>query len=127
MSIKDVKQAIKEQWHAMIDSGCIPAMEYAIAGNDWLIVDIELPITEYRDIQTGQLIRETLEKGYISFSFDQDNKPCFFDGCITGADNFYHYPIDECSESLDHYLQEIAGNITDGYLLPNGLYCCEDE
>jgi len=109
MSIKHVKQAINAQWQAIINAGRIPVMEWKMANGDWLMVDIEY-------------------KGdYFLFSFDQDNKPVFFDGCITGQDNFYHYPIDEYSESLDHYLQEIAGNIIEGYLLPNGLYSCEAE
>lgn len=99
--------SINAQWQAMINSGRIPVMEYKMS-NGWLTVDIEY-------------------KGdYFLFSFDQDNKPCFFDGCITGQDNFYHYPIDECFDSLDYYLQEIAGNIIEGFLLPNGLYA-EDE
>ena len=108
MSIKTVKTAIEAQWQAMLANGRIPVMEWKMANEEWLMVDIEY-------------------KGdYFLFSFDQ-NKPVFFDGCITGQDNFYHYPIDEYFNSLDHYLQEIAGNIIEGYLLPNGLYCCEDE
>lgn len=108
MSIKAVKTAISAQWQAMINSCRIPVMEYKMSNGDWLMVDIEY-------------------KGdYFLFSFDQDNKPCFFDGCITGQDNFYHYPIDEYFNSLDYYLQEIAGNIIEGFLLPNGLYA-EDE
>ncbi len=107
MSIKDVKQAISAQWQAMLANGCIPVMEWKMSNGDWLAVDIEY-------------------KGdYFLFSFDQGNKPCWFDGCITGQDNFYHYPIYEYSESLDYYLQEIAGNIIEGFLLPNGLHCEE--
>lgn len=109
MSIKTVKTAINAQWQAMIQAGRIPAMEWKMVNGDWLMVDIEY-------------------KGdYFLFSFDQDNKPCFFDGCIAGQDNFYHYPIDACFNSLDHYLQEIAGNIIEGFLLPNGLCACEAE
>lgn len=108
MSIKTVKAAINAQWQAMIQAGRTPVMEWKMSNGDWLMMDIEY------------------KGGYFLFSFDQDNKPVFFDGCITGADNFYHYPIDEYSESLDYYLQEISSNIIEGYLLPNGLYACED-
>ncbi len=109
MSIKTVKTTIVLQWQAMINAGRIPVMEWKLSNGDWLMVDIEY-------------------KGdYFLFSFDQDNKPVFFDGCITGQDNFYHYPIDDHFNSLDHYLQEIAGNIIEGFLLPNDLYACEAE
>lgn len=107
--MKTVKAAINAQWQTRINSGCLPVMEWKMSNGDWLMVDIEY-------------------KGdYFLFSFDQDNKPVFFDGCIKGQDNFYHYPIDECFDSFDYYLQEIAGNIIEGYLIPNGLYACEGE
>ncbi len=105
----EMRESIKAQWQALIKAGRIPVMEWKLSNGDWLVVEIEY-------------------KGdYFLFSFDQDNKPCFFDGCITGADDFYHYPLDEYFDSLDYYLQEIAGNIIEGYLLPNGLYACEAE
>ena len=105
----EMRERIKAQRQVMIQAGRIPVMEWKMSNGDWLMVDIEY-------------------KGdYFLFSFDQDNKPVFFDGCITGQDNFYHYPIDEYSDSLDHYLQEIADNIIEGYLLPNGLYAEDAE
>jgi len=108
MSIKSVKIAISAQWQAMINAGHIPVIEYKLNNGDWLMADIEY-------------------KGdYFLFSFDQDNKPCFFDGIITGDNGFYRYPLDECFESLDHYLQEIHQNIVEGFLIPNNLDCAEE-
>lgn len=108
MLIKAVKTAINAQWQAMTNAGRIPVIEYKLNNGDWLAVDIEY-------------------KGdYFLFSFDQDNKQVFFDGCITGQDNFYHYLVDEYFDSLDHYLQEIHQNIIEGFLIPNNLYCADE-
>lgn len=127
MSIKAVKIAINAQWQAMINAGLIPAMEFSIIGNDFVVVDIELPTTQYRDIQTGELIRETLEKDYICFSFDQMGKGVWFDGDIKGKDNFYRISLDSCFDNLDYYLQRIGENIMEGFIIPNGLGCEEVE
>lgn len=112
MSIKSVKQAINAQWQTMINNGRIPVMEYEMDNGDWLVVDI--------NYDTGL--------GYLTFSFDQDNKPVFFDGSIIKGDNgFYRYPLDEYFDSLDHYLQEISQNIIEGFLIPNNLDCADGE
>lgn len=109
MSIKAVRQAINEQWQAMINSDRIPVMEYKLANGDWLVVEINY------------------QENYLAFSFDQDNKPCFFDRCIKGDNGFYRYPLDEYFDSIDHYLQEIHQNIIEGFLIPNNLDCVDGD
>jgi len=127
MSIKHVKQAINAQWQAMIQAGRIPVMEWKMANGDWFVVDINLPAHYSRKAANDNAKWERGDcANYLTFSFDQDNKPCFFDGCITGKHGFYKYPLDECLDSLDHYLQEISSNIIEGYLIPNGLYAEEE-
>lgn len=105
----EMRERIKAQWQAMIKAGRIPVMEWKMANGEWLVVDIGY-------------------KGdYFLFSFDQDNKPLFFDGSIIKGDNgFYRYPLNEYFDSLDHYLQEINQNIIEGYLIPNSLYCADE-
>lgn len=127
MFINSVKQAINNQWQAMINSGRIPVMEYKMSNGDWLVVDINLPANYSRKAGDDNAKWERGEcANYLTFSFDQDNKPAFFDGCIKGDNGEYRYPLDECFDSLDYYLQEINQNIIEGFLIPNNLDCAEE-
>ena len=119
INYSEMRERIKAQWQVMIQAGRIPVMEWKMSNGDWLAVDINLHISEQKPYYTES-------KAWLAFTFDQDNKPCFFDGCITGKHGFYKYPLDEYFDSLDHYLQEISNNIIEGYLIPNGLYAEEE-
>ena len=61
----------------------------------------------------------------IEFSFDSDNKKTWFSGdVVTINDNRYKITVDP-DVSLDEHIQLIDQEMTEGYLLPNGLYCDE--
>lgn len=99
---------LKAEWRSMLDRGTIPCFEYQISEDDWLLVDLEFT-----------------DEG-LEFSFDSDNKRVSFDGGITIInDSRYVLPWD-LDMSLDSHLEMINENMTEGYLLVNDLYYCED-
>lgn len=94
---------IRTEWENM---RCFPIFEYKISENDWLVVDIQL----------------SDDNQEIEFYFDSDNKKNWFSGeVITINDNCYKITVDP-DFSLDEHLQLIDQEMTEGYLLPNGLY-----
>jgi hypothetical protein len=116
--MKTIYSTIKAQFNAMLQRGTIPCFEFERDNNgsvEWFIVDIDVS-----------------EKG-VEFSFDQDGKPCFFDGEIVGSDNFYCIPFEDAqyrindNTSLDQYLELIHSNIIEGYLIPNNIMAGQDE
>lgn len=127
MSIEQVKQAIFKQWQTMLNNGRIPVMEYKLNNGEWLEVDIALPVVTTTCPITGKQLSSSIEGSYISFSFDQGKYETFFDGNIKGANGYYKMPLDEYFDNLDYYLQEIARNIEEGFILANDLYCEDCE
>lgn len=100
---------LESEWQAMINRGTHPMFEYQIGENDYLIVNLEFT-----------------DNG-IEFSFDSDNKRVAFDGDIKVInDNRYLMPFDVFTDSLDCYLETIHANITEGYLIVNGMLYSED-
>lgn len=98
----------------------MPLFEIAMIDDNYLLVDLSV---RYKKSKTGS----SYPVG-INFSFDQrhpdspyNELPVSFDGCIKGKHGFYLYPFDECF-SLDEHLQEVYGNIIEGFLIPNNLY-----
>ena len=101
-----MNNSIRTEWEKMISRGVIPVIEYQTGENDWLIVDIQL----------------SDDNQEIEFSFDSDNKKLWFSGeVIIINDNRYKITVDP-DFSLDHHLETISDQITEGYLLPNGLF-----
>jgi hypothetical protein len=96
-------QTIKNQFKTMLESNIIPVFEFEIINDDYLVVDIYLD-----------------NKG-IGFEFDDQNLPVSFDGEIEKRGDTWLLPFDPFFEDLDHYLQMISENITEGFLLPNSL------
>jgi len=104
-----VYNKINKQFDDMLTRGIIPLFEYQIKKDEYLTVDIRIN-----------------EKG-ILFSFDQNSLPVSFDGDIeTISENNYLLPFDKSFDQLDSYLEMIGENMTEGYLLPNDLFYCED-
>lgn len=109
---------IQLQFDQMLQRGIIPCFEYPITLNgekEWLLVDLVC-----------------LDHG-IEFSFDSNSLPVFFEGSIVSInDNRYLLPFDNYSagendsDDLDYYLQAIAGNIQDGFIAANNLFCNEE-
>ena len=88
---------------------CFPIFEYKISESDYLVVELSL----------------SEDNQEIEFSFDSDNKKTWFSGdVVTINDNRYKITVDP-DMSLDWHLQLIDQEITEGYLLPNGVYCDE--
>ena len=98
--------SIRYEWEKMIFSGIIPVIEYRISENDYLIVDIQL----------------SDDNECFIFSFDSDNKKTWFSGDVTTInENRYKITVDP-DMSLDEHIQLINQEMTEGYLLPNGLF-----
>ena len=88
---------------------CFPIFEYKISESDYLVVELSL----------------SEDNQEIEFSFDSDNKKNWFSGdVVTINDNRYKITVDP-DMSLDEHIQLIDQEMTEGYLLPNGLYCDE--
>ena len=110
--LADVQKSIACQWEKMIASGRLPIMEYQIGEDDFLQVDLAL-------VDEGSA---------ILFSFDRYPFPTadvWFSGDVVPVLNNYQITIDEFTDSLDLYLQQIDQEMMEGFILPNGLYYCE--
>ena len=110
--LADVQKSIAYQWKKMIASGRLPAMEYQIGEDSYLLVDLEL-------VDDGAA---------IIFSFDRRPFPTadvWFSGDVVPVLNNFQITIDEFTDRLDLYLQQIDQEILEGFILPNGLYYCE--
>lgn len=101
-----MNNSIRTEWEKMISNGIIPVIEYQTGKNEWLVVYIQLSDDNHE----------------IEFSFDSDNKKTWFSGdVITINDNRYKITVDP-DMSLDEHIQLIDQEMTEGYLLPNGLF-----
>lgn len=101
-----MNNSIRIEWDAMISRGTIPVIEYQTGKNDWLVVYIQLSENNQE----------------IEFSFDSDNKKTRFSGeVIKINDNRYKITVDP-DMSLDRHLETISDEMSEGYLLPNGLF-----
>lgn len=111
--LADVKKSIAYQWEKMIASGRIPVLEYQIGEDDFLQVDVDL-------VDDGSA---------ILFSFDRHPFPTadvWFSGEVVPVLNNFQITINEYTDRLDLYLQQIDQEMMEGFILPNGLYYCED-
>ena len=105
-----MNNSIRTEWEKFISSGRIPVIEYQIAEDEYLICDIYL----------------SDDNECFFFSFDKDPlHEVYFSGDVTTfSDIYYRYPVDN-EMSIDWHLNAINQEMTEGYLLPNGLYCDE--
>ena len=101
-----MNNSIRTEWENM---RCFPIFEYKISESDYLVVELSL----------------SEDNREIEFSFDSDNKKTWFSGDVTTINsNRYKIPVDP-DMSLDEHIQLIDQEMTEGYLLPNGLYYYE--
>ena len=110
--LAEVQKTIAYQWNKMIASGLIPVIEYQIGEDDFLQVDVSL-------VDNGSA---------ILFSFDRRPFPTadvWFSGDVIRVLDNFQIVIDEYTDDLDLYLQQVDQEMTEGFLLPNGLYYCE--
>ena len=105
-----MNNSIRTEWEKLISSGIIPVIEYKISESDYLVVDIQL----------------SNDNECFFFSFDKDSLcDVHFSGNVSAFSNiYYRYPVDP-DMSLDEHIQLIDQEMTEGYLLPNGLYYYE--
>lgn len=111
--LTEVQKTIVYQWEKMIASGRIPVMEYQIGEDDYLQVDLAL-------VDNGSA---------ILFSFDRRPFPTadvWFSGDVIPVLNNFQIVIDEYTDDLNIYLQQIDQEMLEGFILPNGLYYCEE-
>jgi hypothetical protein len=107
-NLKTVIKDLHAQWDAMIVKGIYPIMEFQTSEDDWVAVDISIH-----------------DKGLL-FMFDEYNKDVYFSGEIKKRGEAYLLTFNQYFDNLDHYLQQINDEITEGYLLPNDLFYCEE-
>ena len=101
-------QHLIDQWQNMLNSGRIPIMEYEIKLNDekeFLVVDI------------------SCDNHGLYFYFDDFDLPKHFSGNVKKWNDEFLIRFDDCFHNLDHYLQAINDEITEGFILPNNLLC----
>ena len=109
----EAQKKIAYQWEKMVKSGRLPIMEYQIGEDDYLIVDLEL-------VDAGSA---------IIFSFDRYPFPTaeiWFSGEVLPVLDNYQITIDEFTDDLNIYLQQIDQEMLEGFILPNGLYYSEE-
>ena len=107
----NIAKIIKDQFNEMLGRGIIPVFEYEVQGGEYLTVDISV-----NDLG-------------VCFKFDQEF-PVYFSGeveNVNGRDDYssfvitYCLPFDEYKEELSEYLEQIDGEITEGYIYANTL------
>lgn len=98
------------QWN---DSTLIPVMEYKLSNGEYLVVDVSVWNPD----------SSRAKKGFC-FDFDDLGLKTWFSGEVKNRGGCFFIEFDECL-SLDEELQRIDEEITEGFLLPNNLYCCE--
>ena len=105
-----MNNSIRNEWGKLISSGIISVIEYQTGENDWLVVYIQL----------------SDDNECFFFSFDKDPLcDVYFSGNVTTFSNiYYRYPVDK-EMNIDWHLNAINQEMTEGYLLPNGLYYYE--
>ena len=97
-------------WCVMLEQGKIPVFEIELKDNEYLLVDLELNV----------------ELEEIRFSFDSMNLKTWFSGSIKSYnENHYALPITEYDDSLDALLELVYQELSEGFILPNGLYPTE--
>jgi hypothetical protein len=105
-----LQTTIHTEFFAMLKRGLVPCFEYPLSNGEYLLVHLELS-----------------DKG-LHFSFDSDGMAAYFDGIVTRLNN-NHYLIawDNMDEdtNLDSLLCLVDDNISEGYLLPNGLFASD--
>lgn len=104
---KPVAKTLFNQWQTMIESDCMPVLEYELLNGDYLTVDISF----------------VLFRGKSGFRFDFDKlglNTCF-SGAVKSVKDTQYLPLDKYFSNLDTYLQQIDQEIMEGFLIFNNL------
>ncbi|BAV81017.1 hypothetical protein [Vibrio phage RYC] len=111
--LKTVANRLSRQWTEMLENNIQPTLEYELKGEDCLIIGLAIHLEN----EGSQRIPFGV---YFSGDFELET---WFSGSVKKYDGIHYLPLDEHFDNLDYYLQTISEEITEGYLLPNGLLC----
>ena len=89
-------------------------MECKLSNGDYLVVNISVWNPDSNRAKKG-----------FCFDFDDFGLDTWFSGEVKKRGGVFFIEFDDCL-SLDGELQRINGEITDGFLIPNNLCCCEE-
>lgn len=103
-SKKEIFSELKEQLAECVNRYSGLFGEYRISNDDdYLLVTIE-------QFKNGIFVNGDFEK------------ECYFSGNVEVFETGFYMPFDKYFDHIDHYLEEISQEITEGYLIPNNLY-----
>ena len=100
---KQVIESLQAQFSDMLSRGVMPLFEYELNNGDFLEVKITI-----------------CDRG-VWFIFDNELET-FFSGDIRKDGKEFLLPFDLYFDNLDHYLQQIDMEMTEGYIIPNNLF-----
>lgn len=101
---------INQEWQDMLSSNTMPLFEIELKGGEYLLCDLEF-FPELEEIR---------------FCFDSLNLKTWFSGNIRKIhDCKFALPITEGDDSLDELLEVVYQELSEGFILPNGLYPTE--
>lgn len=100
---------LRAQWEAMINRGIMPIFNHDLSNGDILTVNVQLEADD-----SGLLFNLD--------AWEAEGLEPYFSGAIEQRGHRYFLPFDEYEDSLDAYLAQLADEILEGYLVPNGLY-----
>lgn len=106
--METVAEKIKQQFDSMIEKGIMAIIEYEV-------------IDHNKDESEFITIKITYSEIGLIFSFDDLGYETWFSGDIESNGHNYLLPFDECFENLDHYLEQINLEMTEGFIIPNNL------
>lgn len=104
---KQVVESLKSQFSDMLSRGIMPLFEYELNNGDFLLVEL------------------SIDDCGLWFSFDNELET-FFSGEIKNKGHNFLLPFDLYFDNLDRYLQQIDLEMTEGYIIPNNLFKCEE-
>lgn len=107
ITLQEYKDKFMAPFESFIARGGLPLFEIELNNDDFLVVNISCNF-----------------EGLI-FSFGDFGLGHKFSGNIEHIGSCYLLPWDDCF-SLDEHIQTIYEEITEGFILPNNLFKCEE-
>ena len=109
------KKSIVQQWERMLKSGRMPIIEYPLSTGGYLVVDISLKQVNGR----VWIMVDFPLMGYKLYRMHSLKKS-------TCPEKLSYLVNDFFDDSLDELLQMVDTDVTEGFLLPNDLFCFEE-
>lgn len=105
MKRSEILAEIRDQWASMTT---IPVMEFSLPDGEYLTVELSL--------------NDNIYNPSIDFEFDTDGKSTWFSGEVEGKNGSHRIRITQFSQSLDCLVQDVYGEVLEGFIIPNNLY-----